>query len=42
MQLTAKSKENLLTYVMVNKDQVLTNLFSNFISKRFSVRDKCP
>ena len=38
MQLTAKSKEDLLTHVMVNKDKVLTN----FISKCFSVRDQCP
>jgi hypothetical protein len=28
--------------VMCNNDQVLTTLFSNFISKCFSVRDKCP
>ncbi len=42
MQLTAKSKEDLLAHVMGNKDQVLTNLFSNYISKCFTVRDKCP
>ncbi len=36
MPLTAKSKEDLLTHIMGNNDQVLTNLFSNFISKCFS------
>jgi hypothetical protein len=41
MQITTKSKEDLLTHVMCNNDQVLTGLFSNFISKCFSVRDKC-
>jgi hypothetical protein len=40
MQLTARSKEDLLTYVMGNNDQVLANLFSNFISKCFTIRDK--
>ena len=37
------SKEDLLTHVMGNKTKImLANLFSNFISKCFSVKDECP
>ena len=41
LQTTLESKKDLLTHIMCNKDQVLTNLFSNFLAKCFMVRDKC-
>ena len=41
IQTTIESKKDLLTHIMSNNDQVLTNLFSNFIAKCFLVRDKC-
>ena len=41
IQATLESKKDLLTHIMCNKDQVLTNLFSNFLEKCFMVRDKC-
>ena len=41
LQTTLESKKDLLTHIMCNKDEVLTNLFSNFLAKCFMVRDKC-